>query len=37
MYRRYHHRISISGEPLFYVAVVAKKLKDLDSDLLESL
>lgn len=36
-YRRYQHRISITGEPLFYVAVVARKLRDLDSDLLESL
>ena len=29
-YRRYQHRISVTGEPLFYVAVIAKKLKDLD-------
>lgn len=36
-YRRYQHRVSIAGEPLFYVAVVSRKLKDLDSDLLESL
>jgi SAM-dependent methyltransferase len=36
-YRRYQHRISITGEPLFYVAVIARKLKDLDYDLLESL
>ena len=36
-YRRYQHRVSIDGKPLFYVAVVARKLKDLDSDLLESL
>ena len=36
-YRRYQHRISMTGEPLFYVAVVARKLKDLDHDLLESL
>jgi predicted TPR repeat methyltransferase len=36
-YRRYQHRNSIIGEPLFYVAVIARKLKDLDSDLLESL
>lgn len=36
-YRRYQHRISIAGEPLFYVAVVARKLKDLDSELLEEL
>jgi len=36
-YRRYQHRISIAGEPLYYVAVVARKLRDLDNDLLESL
>jgi SAM-dependent methyltransferase len=36
-YRRYQHRISVGGEPLFYVAVIARKLKDLDDDLLESL
>jgi len=36
-YRRYRHRVSITGEPLFYVAVIARKLKDLDNDLLESL
>ena len=35
-YRRYQHRISITGKPLFYVAVIARKLKDLDNDLLES-
>lgn len=36
-YRRYKHRVSMTGEPLFYVAVIARKLKDLDNDLLESL
>ena len=36
-YRRYQHRVSITGEPLFYVAVIARKLKDLDNNLLESL
>jgi hypothetical protein len=36
-YRRYQHRISISGDRLFYVAVIARKLKDLDNDLLASL
>jgi hypothetical protein len=36
-YRRYQHRISITGDPLFYVAVIARKLKDLGDDLLESL
>jgi len=35
--RRYQHRIATSGKPLFYVAVVARKLKDLDNELLESL
>ena len=29
-YRRYKHRISIAGDPLYYVAVIAKKVKDLD-------
>lgn len=28
-YRRYRHRVSITGEPLYYVAVIAKKLRDL--------
>jgi len=36
-YRRYQHRVSIAGKPLYYVAVVARKLKDVDSELLESL
>ena len=35
-YRRYQHRISITGKPLFYLAVVARKLKDLDGTVLES-
>ena len=36
-YRRYRHRVSISGQPLYYVAVIAKKLKDLDRELLDDL
>jgi len=36
-YRRYRHRIAVTGEPLYYVAVVAQKLKDVDCALLESL
>ena len=36
-YRRYQHRISTTGEPLFYVAVIARKQKDMDSELLDSL
>jgi predicted TPR repeat methyltransferase len=31
-YRRYRHRCSISGEPLHYVAMVARKLKDAPRD-----
>lgn len=33
-YRRYQHRISITGKPLYYVAMIAKKLKDVPNTLL---
>lgn len=33
-YRRYRHRISITGKPLYYVAMIAKKLKDVPNTLL---
>jgi hypothetical protein len=33
-YRRYRHRISITGKPLYYVAMIAKKLKDAPNTLL---
>lgn len=36
-YRRYQHRVSMTGQPLYYVAVVARKLRDLSNELLESL
>ena len=36
-YRRYQHRVSMTREPLFYVAVIARKLKDVDIELMESL
>ena len=36
-YRRYQHRISIAGDPLYYVAVIAKKVKDLDESIFASL
>lgn len=36
-YRRYQHRVSMTGQPLYYVAVIARKLRDLSNDLLESL
>jgi SAM-dependent methyltransferase len=34
-YQRYRHRLSVTGEPLYYVAVVARKLKDLPDDIEE--
>lgn len=30
--RRYRHRVSMAGDPLYYVAVVGQKLKDADPD-----
>jgi predicted TPR repeat methyltransferase len=33
-YRRYCHRISVTGDPLHYVAVIARKLRDLPDDIL---
>ena len=35
-YRRYPHRVSIRGEPLYYVAVVARKLRELPDDWLSA-
>lgn len=32
-YRRYRHRLSITGEPLFYIAMIAKKLKPVPAKL----
>lgn len=37
IFKRYRHRLSIAGEPLFYVAMVARKLKDIPADLLEEI
>lgn len=34
-YRRYPHRMSVSGEPLHYVAMVARKLEDIPAGLVE--
>jgi hypothetical protein len=31
-FKRYQHRLSTSGEPLYYVAVVARKLADVPDD-----
>jgi predicted TPR repeat methyltransferase len=33
-YRRYQHRLSIAGDPLYYAAVVARKLKDVPDELM---
>lgn len=33
-YRRYRHRLSITGKPLYYVAVAARKLKDVPDQFL---
>lgn len=33
-YRRYQHRLGIDGQPLYYVAMVARKLIDVPDDLL---
>ena len=32
-YRRYRHRLSIAGEPLFYIAMIARKCKPVASNL----
>lgn len=34
--RRYRHRISYRGEPLYYVAVVASKLEDVPGEWLSA-
>jgi predicted TPR repeat methyltransferase len=36
-YRRYRHRLSMTGRPLYYVAMVAKKLEEIPPQLIESL
>ena len=36
MYKRYCHRLSIAGEPLYYIAVIAQKMSDAPESLLET-
>ncbi|MGH2363526.1 MAG: methyltransferase [Chloroflexota bacterium] len=36
-YKRYCHRLNIAGEPLYYVALVAKKLEDIPTTLIDQL
>jgi hypothetical protein len=35
-YRRYHHRLSIEGRPLMYVAMTARKLADIPMELADA-
>lgn len=35
-YRRYQHRLSITGEPLFYIVYVTRKLRDIPDEILQS-
>ena len=34
-YQRYCHRLSLNGDPLYYVGFIARKLKDIPDELLE--
>lgn len=34
LFKRYRHRINIHGEPLYYIAVVAKKIKDIPESMI---
>lgn len=36
-YRRYRHRISVTGEPLFYVSMIMRKLRDVPGEMLDDL
>ena len=37
VYRRYCHRLSVQGKPLYYVAMVARKVHDVPDSLLAPL
>lgn len=32
LYKRYQHRLNIAGEPIYYIAIIAKKLKKLKKE-----
>lgn len=36
VYRRYRHRLSIAGDPLHYVAIIARKLEDVPDRIVEA-
>jgi len=36
-YRRYSHRLSVTGKPLYYIAMVARKLKDIPEGMAEEM
>lgn len=35
-YRRYQHRLTMTGDPIYYIAIVARKNRDIDADLIET-
>jgi predicted TPR repeat methyltransferase len=35
-YRRYQHRLSMAGKPLYYVGLIGRKLRDVPSELMDS-
>ncbi|MCO4755904.1 MAG: hypothetical protein KC478_15595, partial [Bacteriovoracaceae bacterium] len=37
LYKRYQHRLNIAGEPIYYVAIIAKKLKELKVEDVEAI
>lgn len=36
VYKRYQHRLNVLGEPIYYIAVVARKLADIPKSLIQS-
>lgn len=34
VYKRYQHRLNVLGEPIYYIAVVARKLSDIPNEML---
>ena len=37
VYKRYQHRLNVMGQPLYYIVIVAKKLRDLSDDEVQQL
>ena len=34
LFKRYRHRLSVAGQPIYYVAIVARKLRDIPDEML---